>query len=266
VFVSRSLLIAGAVVVLLAACSPSQAPTGAATAAPQATAPVPPLAGMDPAAVPAGQNRGKVVQTQNGGAGYTYAEVQLVTGQKVWMAGKQIDLKPGTQVEWGNSTVMRDFPSKSLGRTFEQILFVDTWNEIGKAPVGVVAHGNNLPAGHPAMGAEAVPGGAAAAAAMPGAMPGAGNAAAMAPAMPMAGADASGGGAVKTVTNAAGYSFIEVDQGGGKSVWVAAMQTPMKAGDQVKWQGGMTMNNFTAKSLGKTFDKIVFASALSVGK
>lgn len=252
---SRSLFIAaaaGALVAALAGCSPSsQAPTAGAMPNAAAT-PQAPLAGMDPAAIPAGQNRGKVLQLQNGALGYTYAEVQLVTGQKVWMAGTKIDIQPGAQVEWGHANVMRDFQSKSLGRTFAEILFVDRWNEVGKKPVEVAAAGHaGMPGGHPAMGAS-------------GAAPSA-EAGAAPKQMPVA-ADQSGNGAVKSVTNSAGYSFIEVDQGGGKSVWVAAMQTPMKAGDQVKWQGGMTMNNFTSRSLGRTFEQIVFASALTVGK
>jgi hypothetical protein len=255
VLVSRSLFIAaaaGALVAALAACSPSQAPNG--SAAPNAAAtPQAPLAGMDPAVIPAGQNRGKVLQLQNGALGYTYAEVQLVTGQKVWMAGTKLDIQPGAQVEWGHANVMREFKSKSLDRTFAEILFVDRWNEVGKKPVEVAAataHAG-MPSGHPAMAASG---------AAPSGEPGA------APKNTLGAADQSGGGAVKSVTNSAGYSFIEVDQGGGKSVWVAAMQTPMKAGDQVKWQGGMTMNNFTSRSLNRTFEQIVFASALTVAK
>lgn len=256
---SRSLLIAAAAIALLAGCSPTQVPSAGAAApgaaAADATAQAPaaagPLAGMDPAAIPEGQNRGKVVQKLDG-AGFSYAEVQLVTGQKVWVAGKQIDIKPGAQLEWGQVNVMRDFPSKSLGRTFPEILFVQRWNEIGKAPVELAAHAGPAGAAHAAVGM------------VPGMAPADGVAAA-GPAQ-AASPDASGGGAVKSVATGGGYSFIEVDQGGGKTTWVAAMQTPMKAGDQVRWQGGMVMNNFTAKSIGKTFEKIVFAQAVSVGK
>jgi len=197
-----------------------------------------------PAAASPSHNAGKVVQTAEGG-GYTYAEVKMASGQKVWIAGSHIQIKPGSEVEWGNYALMRDFQARSLGKTFPEILFVDRWNVVGQAPVAVAPHGQ-FPGGEPAASADQM------AAAAAGAAP--------------AAADPSARGTVKTVTNAAGYSYIEVDQGAGKTVWVAAMQTPMKAGDKVQWQGGTQMSNFTARSLGRTFDKIIFAQGVSVGQ
>jgi hypothetical protein len=82
------------------------------------------------------------------------------------------------------------------------------------------------------------------------------------PAAPGA-ADANGSGVVKSVANAGGYSYIEVDRGG-STIWVAAMETPMKPGDRIQWQGGSEMRNFNAKSLGRSFDRVVFASAVTV--
>jgi hypothetical protein len=49
-------------------------------------------------------------------------------------------------------------------------------------------------------------------------------------------------------------------------VWVAAMETPMKKGDTVRWQGGSEMANFTARSLNRTFDRIIFAQEVTVGR
>jgi hypothetical protein len=40
----------------------------------------------------------------------------------------------------------------------------------------------------------------------------------------------------------------------------------MKPGDKVQWQGDTEMSNFTAKSINRTFDKIIFASGVSVVK
>ncbi|GAB3769453.1 hypothetical protein GCM10028796_34540 [Ramlibacter monticola] len=248
--------------------APAEAP--AAAAAPAPTAPAAPVAEKTAAAPapaapaakgqsvdifggssgPAGapspsHNRGKVLELANGG-GYTYAQVQMASGQKVWIAGSQIDVKPGAEVEWGNYGLMRDFQAKSLGRTFQEILFVDRWAPVGQAAVAVAPHGK-FPNGQPALSADEM-------------------AAAAAGAGPAAAGDPSARGTVKTVTNAGGYSYIEVDQGGGKTVWVAAMETPMKAGDKVQWSGGTQMSNFTAKSLNRTFDKIIFAQAVSIGK
>lgn len=176
-------------------------------------------------APPQGPNVGKVLQVQQAGI-YTYAEVDW-RGQRVWVAGSQIDVKPGDEVQWGEFSVMRNFEAKSLGRTFGEILFVSAWGRPGAAPAATPAHGN-LPA--PA-----------------------------APGM----ADASGSGIVKSVANAGGYSYMEIDRGG-STVWVAATQTPAKPGDRVEWQGGSEMRNFNAKSLGRTFDRVVFAGAVSV--
>ena len=183
------------------------------------------------AAQPASQNGGKVLQVLHGG-GYTYAEVQTGSGDKVWVAGQQIEVKPGKDLQWGNFMVMREFNSRSLGRTFDEIVFVESWGASGAQPVATAPHGS-LPAAQ--LGSAA----------------------------PAAGPTASG--VVKSVQNAGGYSYIEVDRGGGQVIWVAAVETPMKAGDKLQWQG-TEMSNFTARSIGRTFDKIVFAQGVTVGR
>ena len=220
------------------------APIAAAPAAPAApamvqAAPAAPSAGPVFQAVPSApaapaaparsaQNVGKVLQIQNGG-GYSYAEVETASGMKVWIAGSQLELKPGAAVEWGDFAVMRNFNAKSLNRTFPEILFVNRWGPVGAATVATPAHGT-----FPQPPAPGVAG-------------------------------PSDSGVVKSVAVAGGYSYIEIDRGG-KTVWVAAAETPMKAGDKVQWQGGTEMSNFTAKSLGRTFDKITFASGVNVVK
>jgi len=215
--VSRPLVLALAALALLGACSQPEA-GGAAAAAP------PPAA--------TAQNSGKVLQFQDGG-GYTYAEVQTPAGQKVWIAGSQIQLQQGSVVEWGNAAVMRDFTSKSLGRSFPQILFVDRWALAGRTPVATAPHGSFPPP--PVAAAAATPATEAA-------------------------------GVVKSVVNAGGYSYIELVQADGKTVWVAAVETPLQRGDKVRWQGGTPMNNFMARSLGRTFDTIIFAQGISLAK
>jgi hypothetical protein len=248
--VFRPVVIAAAALALLAGCSkqdsastPAAAPQSAAPAAnaPPAAAPTAaaPQAGNEifstaPAPAPAA-NVGKVLQSQNGG-GYTYAEVETAAGQKVWIAGSQIEVKPGSEVQWGNFSVMRNFEAKSLGRSFPEILFVDRWGPVGRQVTATAPHGN-FP-NPQAAGAAASPGAAA---------PG-----------------TSAGGTVKSVANAGGYSYIEVDQGNGQTVWVAATETPMKKGDKVRWEGGSTMRNFTAKSLNRTFESIIFAQSVAV--
>jgi hypothetical protein len=72
-------------------------------------------------------------------------------------------------------------------------------------------------------------------------------------------------GIVKSSQTVAGYTYVEVQQGAG-SVWIAGPETQVKVGDKVAWDGGAVMNNFTAKSLNRTFDKIVFAGGIAVVK
>lgn len=192
------------------------------------------------------QNAGRIVQVQQAGT-YTYLEVMVDSGEKVWMAGAHIEAKPGDPVQWGNASMMANYPSKTLGRTFERILFVESWSNGNGGPSSVAAHGSMPPGGHPPM-AGGVPGGHPP-------MPGAGPA-------PAGGGN---GGVAKSVTNAGGYSYIEVDQGG-PVVWIAVPEAPVKMGDKVAWDGGAVMQNFQAKSLNRTFERIVFAGGVNVVK
>jgi len=99
-------------------------------------APVAPHPAMPVAAAP---NSGKVVQTLQAG-GYTYAEVES-SGRKVWIAGSPIQIKAGDIVQWGDYSIMQNFNSKTLNRTFDEILFVNAWGPAGTAPTPVAPHG-----------------------------------------------------------------------------------------------------------------------------
>lgn len=203
------------------------------------------------------QNHARVLQVVQGG-GYTYMEAMGETGEKIWMAGAPVEAKAGDSVSFGQYNVMQNFQSKALNRTFDKIVFVEAWAVGGKAakvgqhgtmPPGGAAGGmaGGLPAGHPPM------------AGAPAGHPPMGNA--------PAGAPAGGGnsGVVKTASNAGGYSYVEVQQGSG-TIWIAAPETQVKVGDKVSWEGGAVMQNFSARSLNRTFDQITFAGSLSVVK
>jgi len=112
-----------------------------------------PATGTKPAAA---MESGKVLETMNA-ASYTYARVQTPTGEK-WIAGPQTTVKVGDTVTWPLGNEMKDFASKTLGRTFDSIAFV------GRIAVGTAA----------AAGAGAAPGAAAGATAgaAPSAAPG----------------------------------------------------------------------------------------------
>ncbi len=59
------------------------------------------------------------------------------------------------------------------------------------------------------------------------------------------------------------YTYIEVSQGKNK-LWLAALTSKVKKGDTVRFDEGMTMDNFHSKGLNRTFAKIVFVNKLEV--
>lgn len=182
-------------------------------------------------------NSGKILQLQAAG-GYTYAEVELNDGQKVWMAGAPLQLKPGDVVQWGDYAVMRDFRSNTLGRTFAEILFVNAWGAPGGVATQVMPHGTQPSTSQ--------------------------NQAAPLNASNSPAAIADGNrGKVKSVTTAGGYSYIEVVQNN-STIWLAAPISSIDAGANVAWQGGALMQNFAAKSLGRTFEQIIFVGGVTV--
>ena len=211
----------------LAACSNKDETTAAAGA----PAPAPTVAATEVA-----PNTGKIVQLMQAGA-YTYAEVEIQGNQKIWMAGAPLQLKPNELVQWGDYAVMQNFSSTALGRTFEQILFVSAWGPVGGAATKVAPHGSP-----------------------PDRL--AGAAVLAAPNQPGAPADAHSG-LVKSVSASGGYTYLEVDQNG-VIVWVAVPGAVVKVGQKVAWDGGAVMQNFTAKSLNRTFERIIFAGKVAV--
>lgn len=66
-------------------------------------------------------------------------------------------------------------------------------------------------------------------------------------------------GTVAEMMNAAGYSFIRIDENG-SSVWLAAPETRIEVGQSIEWQGGTLMHNFTSRSLNREFDEIIFVA------
>lgn len=126
----------------VAACSnqgDSNAPKNEKAAAPQAqTQPAPqqqaaqdPHAGHTPAqhAAMGGPAEGPVTQAKvtkvTHASGYTYLEVDL-NGKSTWVAASPANVKTGDTVAWSGGAVMHNFTSKSLRRTFDEIIFVNT--------------------------------------------------------------------------------------------------------------------------------------------
>ncbi|HHL35668.1 MAG TPA: DNA-binding protein [Desulfobulbaceae bacterium] len=68
-------------------------------------------------------------------------------------------------------------------------------------------------------------------------------------------------GKVLETMNAGGYTYLRLQENNG-DVWVAVPETKVTKGQQVVCQPGMTMTNFKSKTLGRTFDSIIFSSGI----
>lgn len=55
--------------------------------------------------------------------GYTYVEVRT-NGRNLWLAGNPVEIAEGDIISWSDAAMMRNFESKTLGRTFEELMFV----------------------------------------------------------------------------------------------------------------------------------------------
>ena len=86
----------------------------------------------------------------------------------------------------------------------------------------------------------------------------------MAHPMPSMASDAPKQGAVLEMMHAAGYTYMQVDVGADKPVWIAATMMRVKPQDKVQWADAAVMRNFDSKTLHRTFDEILFVSNASV--
>lgn len=68
-------------------------------------------------------NEGKVVDVKDGG-GYTYIEVTYKDATR-WLAAPRSAVTKDAVIRYGNGSVMKDFFSKSMNKTFPEILFLD---------------------------------------------------------------------------------------------------------------------------------------------
>ena len=69
-------------------------------------------------------NEGKVLATLDA-PGYTYMELAN-TEKRFWIAAPTTRVKVGDRVRFDQSLVMKNFNSKTLNRTFDQIIFVNS--------------------------------------------------------------------------------------------------------------------------------------------
>ncbi|MCF6179177.1 MAG: GW dipeptide domain-containing protein [Geopsychrobacter sp.] len=68
-------------------------------------------------------------------------------------------------------------------------------------------------------------------------------------------------GKVLETMNAAGYTYVQVDDGQ-KKIWAAAPEFNVAVGDDVIVPDGMPMNNYHSKSLDRDFDVVYFVDSI----
>ncbi len=68
-------------------------------------------------------------------------------------------------------------------------------------------------------------------------------------------------GKIVETMNSGGYSYALIEKDGVKS-WVAVPQVILGVGDEVEFTGGLEMGQYTSKTLGKTFESIIFSGGV----
>src|ERR1700690_2229945 len=68
-------------------------------------------------------------------------------------------------------------------------------------------------------------------------------------------------GKVVQTMNSGGYTYVEIENEGGK-LWVAVPGAKVKKGDTVTFRPGALMENFESKTLNRKFDKIIFSAGI----
>jgi hypothetical protein len=174
---------------------------------------------------------GKVMETMSA-KGYTYIRLEK-NGKQSWVAVPAVAVAVGQDVKVRPGTEMGQFTSKTLDRTFDNIVF---------SPGLVNGASAQLPKGHPDISAATKPAGNEA---MPEAAP----------------APVKLSGKIVEMHNAGGYTYLCLEKDGKKS-WAAVPATKVNLGDQVELQPGMAMRNFRSKTLDRTFDSIIFSQGI----
>ena len=67
-------------------------------------------------------------------------------------------------------------------------------------------------------------------------------------------------GVVVDVIDTTGYTYMELENAGGR-FWIAAPTTQVKKGDRIRYVKNMTMSNFTSKTLNRTFTTLIFVTS-----
>jgi len=70
-------------------------------------------------------------------------------------------------------------------------------------------------------------------------------------------------GKVVDTMDSAGYTYVQLEQAGGKKIWVAVPQMKVTKGKTMTFHPGMEMKNFESKTLKRKFDSIIFSDGVA---
>lgn len=170
---------------------------------------------------------------------YTYLNV-MENGKEAWLALPKMQATAGETYYYKDGLVMKNFVSKELNRTFDEILFLDnissspeitekTETSAMQAEANVSSGGMSETA--PATSEEAAP-------------------------------STMHTVVVKEVLQTNQYTYLRATEAG-QEIWLAVTKMDASVGDTYYFQGGLKMTAFASKELKRTFDEILFVDNLS---
>lgn len=188
---------------------------------------------------------GKVVETMNAKS-YTYICLEK-NGKRGWVAVPAVTVAVGQDIQVRPGTEMGEFTSRTLNRSFDNIVFspglvTDASAQVPQGHPALDSKGQ-LPQGHPDTAATTKP---TSNASMPG----------------TAAASVKLEGKVVETFDGGGYTYICLEKDG-KKTWAAVPAAKVTLGDQIELQPGMAMPYFTSKALNRTFDTIIFSAGIA---
>ena len=174
-------------------------------------------------------------------ADYVYVRIQKADKTDIWVATAVFRGTIGDTVYLPDpkELVMKNFVSKILDRTFEEIYFVREVERPG---------GAREPSSRPSSAAASAP-----------------AAEVDVEALEKKAEEEGLPGKVLKAQSVGEYTYLHLNTGF-KEAWVAATKVEAKPGDMVRVKGGVLMKNFHSKSLDRTFEEIYFANEVSVEK
>ncbi|MCF6280980.1 MAG: hypothetical protein L3J28_02030 [Candidatus Polarisedimenticolaceae bacterium] len=171
-------------------------------------------------------NQGKALEVFQAGE-YTYINIEKEEGSE-WIAVATLNASKGDIIKYSKGSLMSNFHSKSLDRTFPEILFSGAADFVsGK---------------HPSMAETAS-------------------------ILNISGdtTELSNQGKVLSTIPTSMYTYIEVSHDGAER-WLAVPSVELKVGDEIQYGDGAAMADFYSKSLDRKFSTVFFISKVVIVK